>query len=161
MGLFLKITADSQGAETIEKARLNNSIINNILDGLNDYAWQNHIASQLRILHPQFSHITLGIILRLFLQKNIEIGQLKSYARYLKKDDKLVIDQMLCANKYASLTEDETKTAICDDVLLYLEAMLLKYTNKFQDFDVVVFIPLLKQRLEEIKLQLPSSEKVP
>ena len=161
MGLFLKITADSQGAETIEKARLNNSIINNILDGLNDYAWQDRISSQLRALNPQFSHITLGIILRLFLQKNIEIGHLKSYSRYLKKDDKLVIDQMLCASKYAILTEDQTRVAMCDDVFLYFEAMLLKYTDKFQDFDVVAFIPLLKQRLEEIKLQQPLSEKVP
>ena len=73
MGLFLKITADSQGAETIEKARLNNSIINNILDGLNDYAWQDRISSQLRALNPQFSHITLGIILRLFCKKTSEL----------------------------------------------------------------------------------------
>ncbi|SJZ97950.1 hypothetical protein SAMN04488128_102133 [Chitinophaga eiseniae] len=94
MGLFLKITAESQGAKAVEKAFINNSVINDILDGLNDYAWQDQISAKLRTIHPQYSHITLGTILRLFLLKNIEAGNLKSFSRYVKKNDKLVIDQL-------------------------------------------------------------------
>lgn len=153
MGLFLKITSESQGAETVEKAIINNKVINYILDGLNDYYWQDQIAPKLRTLNAQYSHITLGTILRLFLLKNIEMGNLKSFSRYIKKDDKLVIDQMLVANKYESLTEDETRKAICDDVFSYFEEVILKNKAKFQDFDAVAFIPLLKERFEEIKEQ--------
>jgi len=151
MGIFLKITSESQGAETVEKAIVNNNVINYILDGLNDYYWQDQIASKLRTLNPQYSHITLGTILRLFLPKNIEVGNLKSFSRYIKKDDKVVIDQMLATNKYESLTEDETRKMICDDVLSYFEEVILKNKTKFQDFDAVSFVPLLKERFEEIK----------
>ena len=73
MGLFMKITAESQGAEMVEKALINNTVIDTILNGLNDYTWPDRISSQLRALNPQFSHITLGIILRLFCKKTSEL----------------------------------------------------------------------------------------
>lgn len=85
MGLFFKITSESQGAETVEKAIINNNVLNNILDGLNDYYWQDELAKKLRILHPQYSHVTISSILRLFLLKNVESGNLKSFSRYIKK----------------------------------------------------------------------------
>lgn len=151
MGLFLKITSESQGAKKVEKAFINNSVIDYILDGLNDYTWQDQISSQLRAVNAQYSHITLGTILRLFLLKHIEAGNLKSFSRYVKKDDKLVIDQMLVADKYESLSEDETRRAICDDVYSYFEEVILKNKAKFQDFDAVAFVPLLKKRFQDIK----------
>lgn len=60
---------------------------------------------------------------------------------------------MLVANKYESLTEDETRKMICDDVFSYFEEVILKNKTKFQDFDAVSFVPLLKERFEEIKAQ--------
>lgn len=126
-------------------------MINDILDGLNDYAWQDQISAKLRTIHPQYSHITLGTILRLFLLKNIEAGNLKSFSRYVKKNDKLVIDQLLVADKYELLSEDETRQAICDDVYSYFEEVILKNKVKFQDFDAISFVPLLKKRFQEIK----------
>ena len=73
MGLFMKITDESQGAYMVEKALINNTVIDTILNGLNDYTWPDRISSQLRALNPQFSHITLGIILRLFCKKTSEL----------------------------------------------------------------------------------------
>ncbi|SHF61622.1 hypothetical protein [Chryseobacterium sp. OV279] len=151
MGIFLKITYDSQGGKTKEKAIINQNILDNILNSLNDYAWQDSISSKLTSLDPKYSHIALGTILRFFHLKNIEIGNLKSFARYAKKDDKLIIDQILIIDKYEDLSEDETRKALCDDVFLYFKEIILKYKDHFQDFDAVSFIPLLEERFKKIK----------
>lgn len=62
-----------------------------------------------------------------------------------------MIDHILIANRYESLTVYETRKAICDDVFNYFEGIILKNKAKFQDFDAVAFIPLLKERFDEIK----------
>lgn len=159
MGIFFKITCESQGAKTVEKAFINNSVLDYILNSLNDYTWQDQISSKLRTLNPQYSHITLGTILRLFLLNNIEAGNLKSFSRYIKKDDKLVIDQILVADKYESLSEDETRQAICDEVYNYFEEVILKNKAKFQDFDAATFVPLLKKRFQDIKEKKMASDR--
>lgn len=151
MGIFLKITYDSQGGKTAEKAIINQNILDNILNSFNDYAWQDSISSKLTTLDPKYSHIALGTILRLFHLKNIEAGNLKSFARYVKKDDKLIIDQMLVIDKYEDLSENETRQAFCNDILQYFKEVILKYKGHFQDFDAVSFIPLLEERFEKIK----------
>lgn len=151
MGIFLQITYQSQGGKTAEKAFINQKVLDYIIDGLNDYPWQESISSRLTTLDQKYSHITIGAILRFFLLKNIEIGNLKSFARYIKKDDKLIIDQMLVIDKYENLSEDETRKTLCDDIFLYFKEIILKYQNSFLDFDAVLFIPLLEERLEEIK----------
>lgn len=118
---------------------------------MNDYAWQDSISSKLTTLDPKYSHIALGTILRLFHLKNIEAGNLKSFARYVKKDDKLIIDQMLVIDKYEDLSENETREVFCNDILQYFKEVILKYKGHFQDFDAVSFIPLLEERFENIK----------
>ncbi|MDH6678216.1 hypothetical protein M2284_002419 [Rhodococcus sp. LBL1] len=151
MGIFLKITYDSQGGATAEKATVNQGILDDVLDSLNDYAWQDRIAPQLRDLDAQFSHITLGLILRFYHKVNVDKGNLKSLARYIKKDDKLLVDQMLVVDAYEDLSAGETRTQLCDDIVSHLEQALVKYRDRFQDFDAVAFIPLLRARFEEIK----------
>jgi hypothetical protein len=151
MGIFLKITYQSQGGKTAEKAIVNQKILSYIIDGLNDYPWQESISSKLTTLDKKYSHIVFGTILRFFHLKNIEAGNLKSFARYIKKDDKLIIDQMLILDKYENLSEDETRKALCDDIFLYFKEIILKYKDRFIDFDAVAFIPLLEARFEEIK----------
>ncbi|WP_433605185.1 hypothetical protein [Prescottella agglutinans] len=153
MGIFLKITCDSQGGKTAEKATANQQILGDVLDSLNDYAWQDRIAPRLRNLDARFSHITLGLILRLYHKVNIENGNLRSLARYIKKDDKLLVDQMLIVDEYEDLSAGETRTRLCDDVVGHLEQTLIRYRDRFQDFDAVAFIPLLGERFDEIKQQ--------
>lgn len=159
MGLFFKITSESQGAKTPEKALINNKVIDYILDSLNDFYWQDEISLKLRNKNAQFSHITIGAILRLFLLKNIEAGKLKSFSRYIQKDDKLIIDQMIVADEYEALSEDETRAKMCDEVYLYFSEVILKNKAKFQDFDALSFIPLLKDRFDEIKNEKITNDR--
>lgn len=151
MGIFIKITYQSQGGRTAEKAIVNQKILFSIIRGLNDYPWQESISSKLTSLDQKYSHIAIGAILRFFLLENIEIGNLKSFARYIKKDDKLIIDQMLMIDKYENLSEDETRKTLCCDIFLHFKEVILKYEDHFLDFDAVAFIPLLEKRFEEIK----------
>ncbi|SEK35266.1 hypothetical protein [Rhodococcus maanshanensis] len=153
MGIFLKITYDSQGGKTAEKATINQNILDGVLNSLNDYAWQDRIAPQLRNLDSQFSHIALGLILRFYHKINVEKGNLRSLARYIKKDDKLLVDQILVVDEYEDLSERGTRTQLCDDIVNHLEQALMRYKDRFQDFDAVAFIPLLRERFEEIKQQ--------
>ena len=120
-----------------------------IIDNLNDMIWQESISNQLQEIDRH--HISLGIILRLFNIKDIEKGKLKSYARYMRKKDELVIDQMLVLNKYVNLSEDEMRNELCNDIFIYLKELLIKYKGHFQDFDSATFIPLLENRIEKIK----------
>jgi len=151
MGIFLKITCDSQGGKTAEKATVNQGILDDVLNGLNDYAWQDRISPQLRNLDAQFSHITLGLILRFYHKVNVEKGDLRSLARYIKKDDKLLVDQMLVVDEYEDLSEGETRTRLCGDIVSHLEQVLIRYSDRFRDFDAVAFIPLLGKRFAEIE----------
>ena len=129
----------------------NQKILDEIIDGLNDFDWQESNSTKLTTLDPQYSHIAIDAILRFFLSENIEGGNLKSFYRYLKKNDELIIDQMLTIDKYDNLSEIETRKALCDDIFLYFKDVILKYKERFLDFDAVVFIPLLEERFEEIK----------
>ena len=50
MGIFLKITYQSQGGKTAEKAFTNQKVLSYIIDGLNDYPWQETISGRLTTL---------------------------------------------------------------------------------------------------------------
>jgi len=149
MGTFLKVTFEARYAGSEEKNKKKSKVVRYIADNLRDMTWQELISNQLRNLEGH--HTSLYIILRLFDIKDIEEGKLKSFARYKKKDDKLVIDQMLVLNKYADLPEDEMRKRLCDDVFAYLKEILKKYKDRFQDFDAIAFISLLEERINEIK----------
>lgn len=58
---------------------------------------------------------------------------------------------MLTIDKYDDLSEDETRKALCDDIFLYFKEVILKYKDRFLDFDAVAFIPLLEERFGDIK----------
>ena len=67
MGLFLRITYQSQGGRTVEKAFINRKVLSYIIDGLNDFDWQESNSIKLTTLDPQYSHIAIDAILRFFL----------------------------------------------------------------------------------------------
>ena len=58
---------------------------------------------------------------------------------------------MLVIDQYESLSEDETREALCNDIFLYFKDTILKYKDRFLDFNAVAFIPLLEARFNEIK----------
>lgn len=149
MGIFLSITSESRYAGSFEANVKQSKVIGYISNNLQDMAWQESISNQVQ--KTDKNHISLGIILRLFHRENIEKGKLKSYARYIKKDDKLIIDQMLVLDEYIELSEDEMRNQLCDTVSNYLEDMLIKYKGRFQNLDSITFIPLLKERIARIK----------
>ena len=75
----------------------------------------------------------------------------ESYAKYIKKDECLIIDPIFTLEDYMNLKEDELREKICNDVLRLLENILTKYRERFNDFDVTVFMPFLRDRVKEIK----------
>ncbi|MDO6855346.1 hypothetical protein Q4599_17370 [Cellulophaga lytica] len=149
MGTFLKVTFEARYAGSEEKNQKKSKVIRYIADNLRDMPWQESISSQLRKVDGH--HTNLYLVLRLFDIKDIEEGKLKSFARYKKKEDKLVVDQMLIINEYSDLPEDEMRIKMCDEIFEYVKEILIKYKDRFQDFDVIAFIPLLKERIEKIK----------
>jgi hypothetical protein len=149
MGTFLKITYESRYAGNFENNVKQNKILDYIIDNLNNMIWQESISNQLQKIDRH--HTSLSIILRLFDIKDITEGKLKSYARYKQKEDKLVIDQMFALNEYVDLQEDEMRKELCDDIFGYLKEMLVKYKDRFQDFDSVAFVHLLENQIKKIK----------
>jgi hypothetical protein len=151
MGSFLNIVYESRYAGSFEANVKQNKVVGYISDNLQDIAWQESISDQLQKIDKH--HTSLSIFLRLFDIKDIEEGKLKSYARYKQKEDKLIIDQMLVLNEYVNFQEDEMRNKLCNDIFIYLKEMLIKYKDRFQNFEAIPFIPLLKERIERIKNQ--------
>lgn len=149
MGIFLSITLDSRYAGNFETNVKQNKVSSYIADNLQDMAWQESISGQVEKIDKHY--ISLGIVFRLFRKEDIENGKLKSYARYSPKDDRLTIDQILAIDDYKGLSEDEMRRCLCDAIFDYLKDLMIKYCARFQNFDSVAFIPLLKERMERIK----------
>ena len=119
------------------------------MDNLQDTSWQNSISNKL--CKEGSNHNALLIVLRLFYESEIVEGNLKSYARYIKQKERLVIDQMLILDNFLKLSEDEMIDNLCDEVWLYVESCLKKYIGRFRDFDAAAFIPMLEERIKYIK----------
>lgn len=114
MGTFLKLTFEARWVSNKQKTNLTQKVVEYIADGLRDMSWQEPISNQLQ--KSDGHHTNLYIALRLFDIKDIEEGNLKSFTRYKKKDEKLVIDQMLVLNEYSNLPEDEMRIKMCDEI---------------------------------------------
>lgn len=159
MGRFMGATYELHYIEIKSDREALKRVANYIIDSLNDLDWQNSISDQLckeKCLHR---NKTILIVLRLFHQKEIDEGNLKSYARYKKADDKLIIDQMFVLDDYTNLSEDNMREKLCNDAFYYAEQMLKKYKNRFLDFDATAFIPFLREKFEQIKRnELPYYE---
>lgn len=151
MGTFLKITFEARYAGSFDANIKQLKVIGYIMENLQNMAWQESISHQVQKIDKH--HKSLSIILRLFHRENIEKGKLKSYARYFQKEDQLKIDQMLVLDEYINLPEDEMRRQLCDDVSKYVEEMMIKYKERFQNIDSIAFIPLFRERIKRIKNQ--------
>lgn len=58
---------------------------------------------------------------------------------------------MFTIEEYIDFPEDEMRKKLCDDIFDYISMMLRKYKDRFHDFDAMAFIPLLKERISQIK----------
>ena len=152
MGVFLSITYESRYAGDFENNVKQNKVLDYIIDNLNNMIWQEEICTKLREVEKQSD--ALFIILRLFSYDDIEEGNLKSYTRYKKSEEKLVIDIMFTIEDYKDFPEDVMRQKLCDDIFDYISIMLKKYKDRFHDFDANAFIPLLKERISQIKNQV-------
>lgn len=151
MGRFIGATYELHYIEIKSKKEILKKIVDHIINSLNDVIWQDSISHQVCKEGCDHRNKIILVVLRLFHQKEIEEGKLKSIARYKKADDKLVIDQMLILSDYSDLPEDEMRKKLCDDIFDYLKEMLKKYKDRFLDFDSIAFISLLEERIEQTK----------
>ena len=141
MAVFFKILCEQHYPGTQLKLELLNRVVDYFMDNLQDTIWQNSISNKL--CKEGSNHNALLIVLRLFYESEIVEGNLKSYARYIKQKERLVIDQMLILDNFLKLSEDEMIDNLCDEVWLYVESCLRKYIGRFHDFDAAAFIPML------------------
>jgi hypothetical protein len=151
MGTFLNITSELRYAGSFEANVKQSKVVVYISDNLQSMALQESISNQLQKVNKR--HTSLSIILRLFHREDIEKGKIKSYARFKQKEDKLEIDQMLVLDEYVDLLEDEVRKQLCDVVFNYSKELLIKYKDRFIDFDAISFIPLFEERIKRIKNQ--------
>ena len=114
MGVFLSITYESRYAGDFENNVKQNKVLDYIIDNLNNMIWQEEICTKLREVEKQSD--ALFIILRLFSYDDIEEGNLKSYTRYKKSEEKLVIDIMFTIEDYKDFPEDVMRQKLCDDI---------------------------------------------
>lgn len=149
MNLFLKLNYELRYVDTSTNNVIAQKVVGYIADNIRDMDWQISISDAIRKTDTNCT--VLHIVLRLFDIKDIKEGKLKSYARYMKKENKLVVDQMLILNEYINYPEDQMRLKLCNDIFIYLKEMLLKYKNCFQDFDVITFIPLLEEQINKIR----------
>lgn len=120
MAVFLKILCEQHYPGTQLKLELLNRVVDYFMDNLQDTIWQNSISNKL--CKEESNHNALLIVLRLFYESEIVEGNLKSYARYIKQKERLVIDQMLILDNFLKLSEDEMIDNLCDEVWLYVES---------------------------------------
>ncbi len=149
MAVFFKILCEQHYPGTQLRLELLNRVVDYFMDNLQDTIWQNSISNKL--CKEGSNHNALLIVLRLFYESEIVEGNLKSYARYIKQKERLVIDQMLILDNFLKLSEDEMIDNLCDEVWLYVESCLKKYIGRFHDFDAAAFIPMLEERIKYIK----------
>ena len=151
MGVFLVITYDLRWAGSLEANEKQKKVVNYISANLGDMIWQEEISNQVQRIDK--NHISLAIVFRLFRREDIEKSSLKPYARYIQKKDILNIDQMLALGEYIELSEDEMRHQLFDTYFNRLEEILIKYKERFQNLDSIAFIPLLRERILQIKNQ--------
>jgi len=99
----------------------------------------------------------VSLVIRVFPR----VTQCKTYARYYKKEEVireytikkeyLHIDPVFIAEDYEELSNEEIHRKFCDDLYDLLAYYLLKYKNRFTDFNAEAFLPFLKERLLSIK----------
>ncbi len=149
MGVFLFSTYELDATGSVSQDKIFRKVLDYIIHNLNDVDWQESVSKKTQ--KDTSSQRIIKIYLRFFNKKRIEDNKLTSYTKYAKKEECLIVDPIFSLDKYAKLDEDKMRKEISDHVFAYLEEMLVKYKDKFKDFDAILFIDLLRERFENIK----------
>lgn len=120
--------------------------ISYINDCLGDFVWQKNI-SQKFIVSEKGYDIFISVCWRFFNKEGLN---LKSYAKF-KSNQELVIDPIFLIEKYKYLPEEEMRKKLCDDIFEIFTNYLIKYKKRFVDFNVDKFLPILQERLTQVK----------
>ena len=90
----------------------------------------------------------IAIYFRLFLQENLT---LKTYTKFSKQKEELIIDPIIIIDDYMNYNEEVIREKMADEVFSIFEYYLIKYEKHFKDFDVTNFLPFLKERITLVK----------
>lgn len=151
--MIIEIRQQLNSTESHSKNIVLNRVITYILDALSAEDWLYKIRKE--ITNEQ-EKCFVFITFRFFGIEEIEKYKIKSYTRYYKKEEYLDIDPIFILDKYKDLNEDKIREELCNDIFIYLEKILLKYEKSFTHFNVINFISILYDRLQEVK-----DEKLP
>lgn len=151
--MIIEIRQQLNSTESHSKNIVLNRVITYILDALSAEDWLYKIRKE--ITNEQ-EKCFIFITFRFFGIEEIEKYKIKSYTRYYKKEEYLDIDPIFILDKYKDLNEDKIREELCNDIFIYLEKILLKYEKSFTHFNVINFISILYDRLQEVK-----DEKLP
>ena len=127
------------------------NVISDISHTLGDHNWQNSISKHFinnidadrNVYRPH-----IAIYFRLFLQENLT---LKTYTKFSKQKEELIIDPIIIIDDYMNYNEEVIREKMADEVFSIFEYYLIKYEKHFKDFDVTNFLPFLKERITLIK----------
>ncbi|WP_156308937.1 HicA family toxin-antitoxin system [Sphingobacterium endophyticum] len=149
MGVFLFSTYELDSTGSGKHDKIFRKVLDYIIYSLNDAEWQEQVSKKVRTSSD--SHRIIKIYLRLYNKLRVEQNVLKSYSKFVTKDECLIVDPIFLLDKYINLGEEIIRKEISTNLLSYLEEILFKYKDRFKDFDVSNFIDPLRYRMEEIK----------
>ncbi|RKE56363.1 HicA family toxin-antitoxin system [Sphingobacterium detergens] len=149
MGVFLFSTYELDSTGSGKHDKLFRKVLDYLIHNLNDVEWQELISKKIRTSND--SRRIIKIYLRFFNKMRIEENVLKSYSKYVNKDECLIVDPVFLLDEYINLGEEIMRKEISSNLLSYLEEVLIKYKDRLKDFDVFNFIELLRLRIEDIK----------
>lgn len=157
MSVFLFSTYELDSAGGHHTDTNNSKVLDYIVDNLNELHWQEALVK--KIGYDKRRGRKIKIYLRFFRQNRIEENNLRSYSRFMRKENCLIIDPIFSLKSYNGLECKELSAKIYDDVFQYLEFAINKYEAKFDDFDFPAFFKILLERFQDIRAGiLPQDE---
>ncbi|WP_315104716.1 hypothetical protein [Capnocytophaga gingivalis] len=126
-------------------------LISDVSQTLGDHNWQNSISKYFindidadkNVYKPY-----IAIYFRFFYQENLA---LKTYAKFLKQKEELIIDPIIIIDDYINYDEDTMKKKMADEIFSIFERYLIKYQRYYNSFDAIRFLIFLKERMQLIK----------
>ena len=127
------------------------NVISYISHSLGDYNWQNSISKHFISSidsDKNVYRVYIAIYFRLFFQENLN---LKTYVKFSKQKEELIIDPIIIIDDYINYDECTMREKMADTVYSNFEHYLFKYKKHYNNFDAIKFLPFLKERIELIK----------
>lgn len=144
--IFLNI--GSQLAYSERKCKIFYKNKSYIEDCLSDYEWQKSISEHFITVSNGVYNIFISLYFRFFDKR---ASDLKSYAKFKTKEERLIMDMVFFIENYEVYDEDDMRIKLCEDILSFVDGSLKKYNKRFLNFDSEKFLPFFVERIENIK----------